>query len=76
MNFDEYKDDVTKKVNEWLETLTSGRVKEAANLKESTGDLISGFKESFPQRKEEIQRFVDDIQADFWKAFDKKEKGE
>lgn len=75
MNFDDYKKDVTEKLNEWLTTLTSGRIKEADELKESAGDLIAGFKENFPRRKKEIQEFVDGIQNDFWKALDKDEKG-
>ena len=74
MSFDDYKNEVTTKVNEWLNTLSSGRIKEADDLKEAAGDMIAGWKENYPRRKEQILDIVDGVQEDFWKAFDNRDK--
>ena len=67
MNFEQYKEDVEKSMKKWLDTMQVGSRAATEELKESTGDLIAGWKESFPRRREEIQAFIDDTMYNFFK---------
>lgn len=67
MNFEQYKTDVGNALDKWLNTVQNGSRSAAEELKESTGDLIAGWKDSFPRRREEIQKFVDETMEKFFK---------
>jgi hypothetical protein len=58
VNFDQYAADVAEVMDAWLNSM--GRVNKSreAELKEAAGDLITGWKESFPKRRAEIDRLV------------------
>lgn len=67
MNFDQYKHDVGEALDKWLGALQNGTKSASDDLKEAAGDLIAGWKESFPRRKADIERFVDEKMVTFFK---------
>lgn len=58
MDFEQYRKDVFAGLEKWINTLTSGNVNDARELKENVGDLVSGWKDNWPRRRDEIESIV------------------
>ena len=64
--FEDFRRDVLAKMDEWSKALMSKASSEAPIIKEEAEDLIAGWKNAFPRRREEISRIVATKLADIF----------
>lgn len=58
MDFDTFSRDVLAKMDEWAKAIHEKTKEEAAVIKEEGEDLIAGWKNAYPRRRNEISGIV------------------
>jgi len=66
VTFEEFRDNVTKAFDEWVDTLfRDGRqTTKVSDLKEKANDQIESWKSAFPQRQKEIVNYIRQLRSD------------